>query len=107
MAQATAHEVSQSDTEPPSVGPRAEADDTYAWVVRLAERLARLDRLTELEAPQTVLDAELLLVERAKAKLTPGQILFVLSRRDEVIRFLDPERLPEEGRARSKATDLS
>jgi hypothetical protein len=82
-------------------------DDTYTWMVRLAERLARRDRLCEMNAPQTIVDAELNLVERAKAKLTAAQILFVLSRRDEVIRFFDPADGLEGAAVPDKATDPS
>ena len=82
-------------------------DDTYTWMVRLAERLARRDRLREMSAPQTILDAELNLVDRAKARLTPAQILFVLRRRDEVIRFFDHPETPDASSVPDKATDPS
>ena len=90
-----------------AIGAGGAEDDTYTWMVRLAERLARLDRLRELSAPQTILDAECNLVDRAKGRLTPAQILFVLSRRDEVIRFFDPLESSDEGSLPHKATDPS
>jgi hypothetical protein len=96
--------------KPTAPSPRGDGeaeDDTYTWMVRLAERLARLDRLRDMSAPQTIVDAERSLVDRAKARLSPSQILFVLSRRDEVIRFFDPLEAPTHGASPDKATDPS
>ena len=81
-------------------------EETFTWMVRLAERLARRDRLRELSAPDSIIEAELDLVERAKSELTPEQILFVLRRRDELIRYFDPAKRGEP-QAPDKSTDPS
>jgi hypothetical protein len=89
--------------------PRASDNDSYSWMVRLAERLARRDRLREMAAPPTIIEAELELVEQAKSKLTPAQVLFVMRQRDELIRYFDPAERSAEGRERAgdKAMDPS
>jgi hypothetical protein len=86
--------------------PASPSEETFTWMVRLAERLARRDRLRELAAPESILEAELDLVERAKGELSPEQVLFVLRRRDELIRYFEPARAGDSPPS-DKATDPS
>jgi hypothetical protein len=81
--------IPRANRKPSPLSAAGPAGDTYTWMLLLAERLARRDRLQEMSAPQTILDAELELVERAKAALTAGQVLFVLHRRDDLISYFD------------------
>jgi hypothetical protein len=67
-------------------GPRS---SPYESMIRLAGRLARRERLRELHAPDTILDAEERLVKESLHHLSPGQALFVLRHRDALMNQFD------------------
>jgi hypothetical protein len=67
-------------------GPRRAS---YDWMTRLAGRLARRDRLRNMRAPQTILEAEERLVQDGMSHLTVGEALFVLRYKEELTRHFD------------------
>ncbi len=51
---------------------------TEFWMKKLAERYARLARLEELRAPQTIIEAEQRMIQKAIAQLSPADALAVM-----------------------------
>ena len=68
-------------------GPRRAS---YDWMIRLAGRLARRERLRRMRAPETILEAEERLVRDGIEHLSVGEALFVLRYKDELTRHFDP-----------------
>jgi hypothetical protein len=62
----------------------------YFWMLRLAERLARRERLVRMRAPRSILEAEERLVDDGIDRLTAGETLFVMFHGDELRRDFDP-----------------
>jgi hypothetical protein len=65
-------------TEGEDEGDDVEPTDPAFWVVRLAERLARMQKFVELNAPEIVMENERQLIQRAIEKLPPTQALSVM-----------------------------
>jgi hypothetical protein len=59
-------------------GDDAEPSDPAFWVEKLAERLARMQKFVELNAPELVVEQERQLIRRAIEKLPPAQALSVM-----------------------------
>jgi hypothetical protein len=75
--------------------PEAPADSDavrsrFDWMILLAQRLARRDRLRRLTAPGLVIEAELCLIEEATAMLRPAEILFVMKNRERLAVSFEP-----------------
>jgi hypothetical protein len=68
---------------------------TYDWMVRLAERLNRRDRLRQLDAPETIIESEERLVAEGMSMLTLPERLFVLWHRRDLVHDFDPEGVDE------------
>jgi hypothetical protein len=82
---------------------------TYDWMVRLAERLNRRDRLRQLDAPETILESEERLVAEGMSMLTPAERLFVLWHRRDLVHDFETDGAEEGQRpsGRSGSADRS
>jgi hypothetical protein len=74
--------------------PAKQADPTY-WMHRLTDRLARLKRLEELDAPHIIIEKEKELVRAAIAELEPSQALSVMQSLPGMAAQFDPELRPD------------
>jgi hypothetical protein len=94
-AEAAADDEDDDDQDAESGVTAADVDPAY-WMQRLSARVARLKRLTELRAPDPILENERKLVRDAIAHLAPDQALAVLHTWPEIAaRFSadhDPDR---------------
>ena len=75
------------------------------WMRRLTERLARLERLVGLDAPETIIDNERRLVRAAIAELQKSDADAVLAAWPTAVRHLEPPQERREARRQGRGTD--
>jgi hypothetical protein len=78
-------------TAPPRRGkaPPSEPMGTAFWMGKLSERLARLKRFKELDAPASIVEQEHRLIREAIAELNPGEALSAMRSWPELVRLFE------------------
>jgi hypothetical protein len=89
----------------PRTKPKPPVPGRKFWMRKLAERLARLERLVGLDAPELIIDNERRMVRDAIAELEKSDADAVLAAWPGAVRHMEPPEVRREARKQGRGTD--